>query len=154
MKVNKIKNFNLSKYVQKLKKSQTPSYLIGQETGLGLKEVFHPGFDRTIKTPVEIQIGEFYGKFKEDHVLLSENYKNLLVNLKQNDENYSNSTEIEKRVKLAKEGIDHWKTFIEQSAKSLPEEEFQTRDDIIIKLKDIWSRFKVNNISSSHLEKK
>ena len=62
MKVNKLKNFNLPKYVQRLKKSQTPSYLIGQETGLGLKEVFHPGFVRTIKTPQEIQISEFYGK--------------------------------------------------------------------------------------------
>jgi hypothetical protein len=143
MKVNKLKNFNLPKYVQRLKKSQTPSYLIGQETGLGLKEVFHPGFDRTIKTPQEIQISEFYGKFKEDHQFMSENYKNLLLNLKQNDEKFSNSSETEKRVKLAKEGIDQWKTFIEFSAKSLPEEEFQIRDDIIIKLKDIWSRFKV-----------
>ena len=74
---------------------------------------------------------------------MSENYKNLLLNLKQNDEKFSNSSETEKRVKLAKEGIDQWKTFIEFSAKSLPEEEFQIRDDIIIKLKDIWSRFKV-----------
>ena len=145
MKVNKLKNFNLNKYVQRLKKSQTPSFIIGQETGLGLKEVFHPGFDRTIKTPQEIQVSEFYGKMKDDHPYMSDNYKNLLTNLNQVDQKYSNTKEIDTRVKLAKEGIDQWKSFIEFSAKNLSADEFQIRDDIIIKLKEIWSRFKVNN---------
>ncbi len=144
MKVNKIKNFNLSKYVQKLKKSQSASYMIGQETGLGLKEVFHPGFDRTIKTPQEIQVSEFYAKMKEDHEYMSDNYKNLLLNLKQVDEKYSNTQGLDMRLKLAKQGIDQWKSFIELTAKNLPEEDFQIRDDIIIKLKEIWGRFKVN----------
>jgi hypothetical protein len=144
MKVNKIKKFDLTKYVQKLKNSQTPSFIIGQETGLGLKEVFHPGYDRTIKKTQEIQISEFYGKMKDNHEYMSDNYKNLLLNLKQVDEKYSNTLELDKRVKLAKDGLDQWKTFIEQTAKNLPEEDFQIRDDIIIKLKEIWGRFKVN----------
>ena len=145
MKVNNLKNFNLNKYVQRLKKSQTPSFIIGQETGLGLKEFYHPGFDRTVKTPQQIQISEFYGKMNENQAYMSDNYKDLLVNLKNIDQNYSNSKEIETRVKLAKEGIDQWKSFIEASAKNLITDEFQIRDDILIKLKDIWSRFKVDN---------
>jgi hypothetical protein len=86
---------------------------------------------------------------------MSDNYKNLLTNLKQVDEKYSNTNEIDTRVKLAKEGIDQWKSFIEFSAKNLSADEFQIRDDIIIKLKEIWSRFKVNIIYFHYnLEKK
>lgn len=38
-----MKKLNIPKYIQKLKKANAPQYNIGRETGLGLKEVYHPG---------------------------------------------------------------------------------------------------------------
>ena len=34
---------NIPKYIQKLKNVKQPQYIVGQETGLGLREVIHPG---------------------------------------------------------------------------------------------------------------
>jgi hypothetical protein len=38
-----MKKFNIPKYIHKLKQSKLPSYLVGQESGSGLKEIYHPG---------------------------------------------------------------------------------------------------------------
>ena len=34
---------NVTKYIQKLRDNKLPALLIGQNEGLGLKEVYHPG---------------------------------------------------------------------------------------------------------------
>lgn len=34
---------NVTKYIQKLKENNLAALVIGQNNGLGLKEVFHPG---------------------------------------------------------------------------------------------------------------
>jgi hypothetical protein len=34
---------NVTKYIQKLKEANLSAIIIGQNNGLGLKEVFHPG---------------------------------------------------------------------------------------------------------------
>lgn len=34
---------NVTKYIQKLKASNLAAIVVGQNNGLGLKEVFHPG---------------------------------------------------------------------------------------------------------------
>ena len=38
-----MKKGNVTKYIQKLKSSNLSAILIGQNNGLGLKEVYHPG---------------------------------------------------------------------------------------------------------------
>ncbi len=38
-----MKKGNVTKYIQKLKASNLPAIIVGQENGLGLKEVYHPG---------------------------------------------------------------------------------------------------------------
>ncbi len=37
------KIINLPKYIQKLKKAKLPQYNVGQENGLALSNVIHPG---------------------------------------------------------------------------------------------------------------
>jgi hypothetical protein len=143
-KVRNFRHFNIDKYIDKLKKSQAPGYVIGKE-GLSRDEFYHPAFDRTTKFPKELQISEFYGKMDENHNYFNENYKNLLLSLKEIDQRYASNVQLESRIKLAKDAITHWKNFVEISNNYLPAEQFKVRDDILIKLKDIWMRFKVNS---------
>ncbi len=144
----KPKDFNLGKYIQKLKDSQASSYLIGQDNGLGLKEFFHPAFDRTVKTPKDQQISEFYGRLKDDHQYINEDYKSFLTSLRNLDKKYSETVEIETRVSLAKESINTWSNFVVVTSQSLPEEDYTVREDILIKLKDIFMRFKRRNMQT------
>jgi hypothetical protein len=37
------KIINVHKYVQKLKKAKLPQYMVGQDNGLALQNVIHPG---------------------------------------------------------------------------------------------------------------
>ena len=140
------KSFNLQKYINKLKVAKAPVYIIGQENGLGLKNFKHPAFNDVEEFPKELQISEFYGKMKEDHSYLSDEYKHLLLSLKDDDAKFAANNKIEERVKLAKNEISSWKIFVDVSSKNLSEEEFKVRQDTLIKLEDIWMRFKVSII--------
>jgi hypothetical protein len=37
------KIINVPKYIQKLKKAKLPQYMVGQEDGLALRDIIHPG---------------------------------------------------------------------------------------------------------------
>jgi len=137
------KRFELQKYINKLKVAKAPAYVIGQESGKALKNLYHPAFNQVQPFSKELQISEFYGKMKPDHEYVSEQYKHLLINLNQVDEQYANSKALEKRVQLAKTAVSQWDNFVKFSSSNLPAEEFKVREDILIKLEDIWMRFKV-----------
>jgi hypothetical protein len=139
------KAFNIQKYINKLKVAKAPVYVIGQETGLGFKNIKHPSIVEKQDYPKEFQISEFYGKMKDDHLYLNENYKKLLINLKDVDNQYIQTKTIEEKVKLARLGISNWKEFLEKESQNLPEEEFSVREGTLIKLQDIWMRFKKRN---------
>jgi hypothetical protein len=141
--MKKVNAFNIQKQINRLKVGKAPAYIIGQQNGLGLQNIYHPAFDRTVLVPKEIQISEFYLNMKENHNYMSEEYKHLLLNLKEIDHIYSNSNNLEKRIELSKDGIDHLKNFIEHTNENLPEEEYKVREGISIKLEEIWMRFKV-----------
>ena len=141
----RIKSFNIQKYINKLKVAKAPVYVIGQENGLALKNVKHPAFNDTENFAKELQISEFYGNMKEGHLYFSDEYKNLLFSLKEIDSNYSQSKTIEDKVQLARNGISQWTKFVEHTSTILPEEEFNVREGTLIKLEDIWMRFKVRN---------
>lgn len=137
--------FSLQKYINKLKVGKCPAYLIGQDNGLGLKNVYHPAYDRTELVPKEVQIAEFYGKMKDNHIYMNEEYKTLLLDLKDIDNKYCEAKTLENRVKLCNNAITAWKGFIEHTKQNLPSEEYTIRDDIMAKLKDIFMRFKKRN---------
>ena len=137
------KNFNLQKYVLKLKKSKSAEYLIGRDNGAALSEVYHPAFDRTIEFPKEGQIAEFYSKMKHDHNYLNEEYKLLLLNIKEIDSEYSINTSKANRIGLNKKAINQWQSFIDFTKNSIPKEEITLRDDMKIKLNELWLRTKV-----------
>ena len=136
------KGFELQKYINKLKVAKAPVYILGKENGLALQNIKHPAFNETENFPLKLQISEFYGKTNEDHSFLSPEYKSHLLELKAIDEQYSRSKVIEERIKLAKKEFDNWNSFIEGTV--LSEEDFKVRQDTLIKLEDIWMRFKVN----------
>ena len=140
----KSKLFDINKYINKLKVAKAPVYIIGKENGLGLKNLHHPALNQTVPQLKEFQISEFYGNMKEDHDYMSENYKSHLIGLRDIDREYKEATQLDNRVKLSKNAISKWKDFVDESAKNLPEEEFKVREDTLIKLEDIWMRFKVN----------
>ncbi len=135
--------FNLQKYINKLKVAKAPAFIIGQENGMGLQNIYHPAFDRTEIISKNVQISEVYGTMNDHHPYMSEEYKNLLLSLKEIDNQYILSSTLEKRVQLSKDTITHWKNFIEHTHKGLPNEEYTIRQDIHIKLEDIFMRFKV-----------
>lgn len=140
-----MKGMNIPKYIHKLKTAKCPTYLIGQDTGLGLKEVYHPKFDRNPIIPKELQISEFYSTMKDDHVYYNDSYKHLILKLQENDNEYSKNKEVDKRISYAKDSIQLWKKFIEEENKNLPNDEYNIKEDTIYKLKEIWSRFKKRN---------
>lgn len=135
------KAFELNKYINKLKVAKAPAYVVGQEKGLGLKPFFHPNFIELNPPSKEIQSAEFYGNMNNDHPYLSEEYKHLLLNIKEIDAMWSNEKNLDKRVELCKNTMNFWKTYI--NSVSLPEEEFKVREGSLIKLEEIWMRFKV-----------
>jgi len=135
------KGFELQKYINKLKVAKAPVYIIGQESGLALKNLKHPALNETENFPLKLQIAEFYGRTNEEHSFFAQQYKEHLLDLKSIDAEYSRNKVIEERVKLAKKEIESWKNFIEGTV--LSEDEFKVRQDTLIKLEDIWMRFKV-----------
>lgn len=139
------KAFNLQKYINKLKVAKAPVYVIGQESGLALKNFKHPAYNDTKEFPKELQIAEFYNKTNSDHTYFSEGYKSLLTNIKQGDQEYSATNKIEDKVKISRSQMASWKEFVSETSKNLPEEDFKVRQDTLIKLEDIWMRFKRRN---------
>ena len=136
------KAFDLQKYINKLKVAKAPVYLLGQENAMALKRIKHPAFNDIEGPTKEMQVSEFYGKMKEDHSYFSEEYKTFLSDLKDIDAQWSHAKTLESRVQLSKKGIDQWQSFVDSVA--LPEEDFKVREGTLIKLEDIWMRFKVN----------
>lgn len=143
--MNKLKGINIPKYIKRLKQSQLPAYVVGQGSSMGLTEVYHPAYDRAVQVPMRIQLKEFYGKMNEDHEYFSNEYKHLLLNLKEIDHNYSHSQSNDTRAQLAKSQIDLWKNFIAQEREKLPEREMTINEGTILKLKDVWERTKVRS---------
>jgi hypothetical protein len=135
------KAFDLQKYINKLKVAKAPVYVLGQENALALQKFKHPAFNDIIGPTKENQVSEFYGRMKPDHSYFSEEYKNLLLGQKDIDSKWSESTSMEQRVELCKQNMEQWKSFVNSVA--LPEEDFKVREDTLIKLEDIWMRFKV-----------
>ncbi len=135
------KAFDLQKYINKLKVAKAPVYVLGQENAMALKKIKHPAFNDIVGPSKVDQVSEFYGRMKTDHSYFSEEYKSLLLNQKEIDVKWSESQNLEQRVELCKENIELWKTFVNSVA--LPEEDFKVREGTLIKLEDIWMRFKV-----------
>jgi hypothetical protein len=145
------RKFTIPKYIKKLKNVQAPQLLIGKE-GIGLNQVYHPAFDRNKVLPKELQLQEFYSKWKNTHNFMNENYKTLLTSLKQADEEYEISSKKQERINLSNKSLTLWRDFLQNENKELPASQTQIRDDVLKKLKDIWMRYKVINNSKCRKE--
>lgn len=100
-------------------------------------------FDRTIKPPKRQQIAEFYGKFDSNHNFYSDEYKHLLTSIKENDSAFSNSENIEERIRICKMGISTWHNFVEEESKKMPEENSKISNSNYKLLKELFERQKV-----------
>jgi hypothetical protein len=80
---------------------------------------------------------------KDDHQYMNEEYKNFLSSLKDLDKTYTSAKGLDQRVILAKNAISVWNDFVAAESDKLPKDEFFIREDIKIKLKELWDRFKV-----------
>jgi hypothetical protein len=100
-------------------------------------------FNRIPKQKKDLQIAEFYGNMENNHEYMSETYKNFLFTLKDIDYKYKNTKNLEDKVNLSKQQIKTWHEFIKTEEKTLPEEEGQIKEKVLINLKDIWLRYKV-----------
>lgn len=139
----KLKKLNVPKYIKKLKKSKSPEYLVGRDHAMALKEIYHPGFDRTVRLPKVYQISEFHGTMKEGHKYLTEDYKNLLFSLKDNDAKFSSAKSVEERVPLAQDSLKRWVSFFDSTAEKLKgEEDYQIKEDTLIKMEEMFGRHK------------
>jgi hypothetical protein len=146
--MNKLNKINISKYIKNLKKSQLPAYVYGQGQAMALEEYFHPAFDRTVKFPKKLEIAEFYGKVDENHNFMNNEYKHLLLSLKESDKNYSHANNLETRVQLAKDQISLWQNFFQKENEKLLnddklKEDYKLKEDVIGQLREIWLRTKV-----------
>ena len=137
------KLINLPKYIQKLKKAQLPQFAVGQENSLSHRGIVHPAYDANKKFPKDLQIAEFYGNMKEDHPYMSDDYNKLLVGLREYDNKYSGSSNLEQRVKLCKDSIMLWNQFTTSEYNKLPKDQYYISDSTLRGLKEIWDRFKV-----------
>jgi hypothetical protein len=71
----------------------------------------------------------------------------LLISLKQNDLNYSNSENTEERIKLCKIGISTWHDFVKEESKNMPEENSKILPASYKLLKEVFERQKVIRIN-------
>jgi hypothetical protein len=82
---------------------------------------------------------------KEDHQYMNDEYKTLLTTLKDIDKNYSHTKNLEQRVVFARNAISVWNDFVTREGEQLSKDEFHIRDDTMIKLRELWDRFKQRN---------
>jgi len=99
--------------------------------------------NRAIKPPKRQQIAEFYGKLGDNHEFFNYTYKNLLINIKQNDFAYANSENLEERMKFCKNEINTWHNFVTEESKNIPEEDSKISSVNYRLLKEVFERQKV-----------
>jgi len=100
-------------------------------------------FDRIIKPKKTDQIKEFYQNINQDHSFFNEDYKNLLLKLKENDELYSKSEETDDRIQLSKSTFSLWKNFFNKEIKGIDVEESNFSQTSYNLLKECFERQKV-----------
>jgi hypothetical protein len=153
--MNKLKSLNIPKYINKLKETKLPAYIYGQTNALAMKEIYNPLLNRTPQFPKELQICEFYGKMKDDHSYMSDQYKHLLLSLRDGDASYSQTNNLETRVQIAKDQISAWNDFAQKERENLPADEYSIKKEVEQNLREIWNRTKVRMFRLKiNLEKK
>ncbi len=99
--------------------------------------------NRNIKPPKRQQIAEFYGKIGDNHEFYNDNYKNLILSIRQNDFTYLNSENSEERLVLCKNAINTWHNFVQEDSKNIPEEDSKIPSNSYRFLKEVFERQKV-----------
>ena len=87
--------------------------MLAQENAVAMTSFKHLANIDTQLIQKELQMSEFYGKMKVDHSYYSEEYKSLLLYLRENDSEWTQSG-LESKVALAKNGVDQCREFIQE----------------------------------------